>query len=632
MKKISLFLLLFIAFLSAIGKDENYPVSEIPESLKSHADAVIRSHSIEKEITSDARVATRETLVVTIFNKSAQNLGYFSEIYDKQSSVSDYSVKLYNSKGIQIYKSKKSDFTDIKAYDGMTLFDDNRKVYLNKFSNNYPYTVEISFKRIDKHTLHITPWFPVSGYNLAVQQSSYTITSSANNSIRYKEYNLKNTVTETIQKDKMIYHWELNGFNAIKWEPFMPYYEDVFPLVRIAPTTFDYDGFRGDMSTWESFGLWTYGLLHGRDIITSKTRNHLLELTKNVSSDMEKIRIVYKYLQDNTRYVNIAEGIGGWQPIEAAKVDETKYGDCKALSNYTKAMLKEVGIEAIYTRIMSQEVYKDLNLDFPSQQFNHIILCVLNHGDTVWLECTSQKNPFGFMGSSTQNRHCLLVTEQGGKIAKTPEYGQETNTQFSFTLCMVDEEGNFMVSNKTHFKGLQFENIARYFYLSPKEQSEALYKMIDLPKLSIADFHFDHTNEAIPEATMELSFKVENLGTKNSNRLFIPLNSFNSSTYIPEINKNRTYPIVIKSTGYDADTVIFDLPKTYSVEYLPEPVVIDSPFGYYQSSTKIEDNKATYIREYKWNKGTFPATEYEKLRDFFKAIAAADKAKIVLFN
>ena len=102
MKKTSLFLLLFIAFLTAIGKDEKYPVSEIPESLKSHADAIIRSHSVEKEITSDARVATRETLVVTIFNKSAQKLGYFSEIYDKQSSVSDYSVKLYNSNGFQI--------------------------------------------------------------------------------------------------------------------------------------------------------------------------------------------------------------------------------------------------------------------------------------------------------------------------------------------------------------------------------------------------------------------------------------------------------------------------------------------------------------------------------------------------
>ena len=156
--------------------------------------------------------------------------------------------------------------------------------------------------------------------------------------------------------------------------------------------------------------------------------------------------------------------------------------------------------------------------------------------------------------------------------------------------------------------------------------------MIDLPKLSIADFHFDHTNEPIPEATMELNFKVENLGTINGNRLFIPVNSFNSSMYIPEINKNRTYPIVIKSTGYDADTAVFDLPKNYSVEYLPEPVVIDSPFGYYQSSTKIEDHKAVYIREYKWNKGTFPAADYEKLRDFFKAIAAADKAKMVLIK
>lgn len=416
-----------------------YPVSAIPDNLKQHADAVIRYQEIKKEITSDSRVITEETFVVTIFNKSAQNLGYFYEIYDKLSSVNSYSVKLYNKYGNLIDKSKSSDFKDVKAYDGFTLFDDNRMIYYKSYSSDYPYTIEYNYKRIDKQTLNIGNWLPVSNYDIAVQESNYTLVTDESNPIRFKELNLPETGKVNKIKDKSIYTWSLRNFEAIQKQPFMPNSEYILPKVRIASDKFSYEGFEGNSNTWQSLGAWNWELIKDQITLPQETVLLIKNMIDTIETTREKVALLYKYLQNNTRYVSIQLGIGGYQPIDATEVDETKYGDCKGLSNYMRALLEVANIKSDYAIVRAGHHAQDMLIDFPSNQFNHAILSIPDNTDTIWLECTSQKIPFGFLGSFTDNRHCLLVTPEGGKIAKTPEYKQESNTQHSTTVCQVDD-------------------------------------------------------------------------------------------------------------------------------------------------------------------------------------------------
>ncbi len=70
------------------------------------------------------------------------------------------------------------------------------------------------------------------------------------------------------------------------------------------------------------------------------------ELTDHLTDKRQKVFALYDYLQKNTRYISVQLGIGGWQPFPADYVATKRYGDCKALSNFMVALLKEAGIKA----------------------------------------------------------------------------------------------------------------------------------------------------------------------------------------------------------------------------------------------------------------------------------------------
>jgi hypothetical protein len=375
-----------------------------------------------------------------------------------------------------------------------------------------------------------------------------------------------------------------------------------------------------------------WNLIKDRDELNENTINEIRTLTSKANSDEEKIKIAYKFLQENTRYVSIQLGIGGFQPFDPNKVDETNYGDCKALTNYMRTLLKAINIESNYVIIRAGKNSEYIDTDFVAQQMNHVILNIPNKRDTIWLECTNQRQPFGFLGSFTNDRMGLEITEQGGIMVNTPIYPTNLNSQFRTFNCIINEDCELQGNFVTSYSGLQYENVNQYLYLDKDEQKEKLYKKLDISGLTINNFKFNHGGDFIPYASLDLDLIIKNYGQKNGNRLIIPINPLNINTFIPKKIKKRKYPIKTKWTGYDSDTVAFTIPKGYKPEYLPDSVNMVSPFGEYKTKILVANDTITYIRDLKLFKGEFAASEYEEFRKFFKQIAKYDADKMVLIK
>ena len=103
----------------------------------------------------------------------------------------------------------------------------------------------------------------------------------------------------------------LKNVPAIKPEPASPPILDLVPLVFAVPEEFEYEKTRGSMRDWASYGAWQCGLLEGRARLPEALRAEVHRRTDGLATDREKIRALYDYLGESTRYVSIQLGIGG---------------------------------------------------------------------------------------------------------------------------------------------------------------------------------------------------------------------------------------------------------------------------------------------------------------------------------
>lgn len=113
------------------------------------------------------------------------------------------------------------------------------------------------------------------------------------------------------------------------------------------------------------------------------------------------------------------------KPYPASYVSANKYGDCKALSNYMKSLLEVVGIPSYLTVIEGNLCPGNIFRNFPSQQFNHVILTVPLSKDTLYLENTSNIHPFGCTGTFIQNREALLINDKNSRLIHIPAMTDE---------------------------------------------------------------------------------------------------------------------------------------------------------------------------------------------------------------
>ncbi|MFK7781236.1 DUF3857 domain-containing protein [Psychroserpens sp.] len=358
------------------------------------------------------------------------------------------------------------------------------------------------------------------------------------------------------------------------------------------------------------------------------------EITSGLNSKKDKARAIFEWVQNNINYIAFGDGYGGFIPTGAASTCETRYGDCKAMSNLLYEMLNHVDIEAYRTWIGSRnKPYSYYKVPTTSVD-DHMITTAIIENDTIFLDATDSYVPFGMPSAFIQTKEALMgIDNKNFKIIKVPI--QKANQSVSnISTNMRIENGTVKVSEKRELKGYdKVEFISDYIYKKDsKTDEEYLNTTLALGNnktnyTNITKTNFDNkSTPLILEYDLDIDSYIRNIG----NKIYINLNIDRTLSKSDIETEGRKYSKKIDYQFEKHFTTNFQIPEGYKASYIPDELSYElDEYGFKISyETKgdvITQTKSIYVKTLSVKKNDF-----ENWNLFIKRLLKAYKKSIIL--
>ena len=435
---------------------------------------------------------------LTIVNQRGDRFNYL--VLNKQPStvLKKLEVKVFDSAGVEVYSRKAKDMVKTKGFGAPYAIYDDLKTYQTECrAPSYPYTVEYEHE-LEYHTLFF--WRGTSVQErIPVDSFEYRLSVENDFVFNYEAAELLGEPEISQDKKKKSFIWR-----AVNIPPYDP--DDFAAMdrrpaeLKFVPGHFNFEQSEFSGISWKNIGTWYRDL--AADRYTADTTHSPADDSLAFRPLLKKL---YEKVLDETRYVLISIGISGWQPAKAADTRACGYGDCKGLSTLLISDIKACGIE-VYPALILTRQNGAVNPEFPEFGFNHVITAAVDGADTVWMDATCRDCPFGDIPWMDEDTYCLLVTDSGGVLVRTPASAPEENTVFNAARLRVTDDGSCELSSRVTLTGNFAAMVrSRYGYMDRDEINEFVKKLL-LPEEG-AEYTLDN-------------FEVENLGDNDAPLLF----------------------------------------------------------------------------------------------------------------
>jgi hypothetical protein len=294
-------------------------------------------------------------------------------------------------------------------------------------------------------------------------------------------------------------------------------------------------------------------------------------------------------------------------------------------------LLKTVGIKAYPAVINCGYDSEPRDPGFPVNEFNHVILCVPIDKDSVWLECTSNKTDCGFLGTFTEDKNALLLTENGGFLVPTPKSKSQENVMVTKTVIHISKEGPSVVDSHIWCTG---DLGAEYISISEAEHEDQKRIFVGgLNYKSPEKFELAHGTDSASGHLFNLDLSYEQMHDFSSGSKYF---------YRPRINNicdvslksdtGRKHEYLFEYPYDKTDSTIFILPAGYSIDNVPGKKVIDTKYGYYESEfiKKEQDHQLIAVAHLTLKNRFVAPADYMKMYNFFRDVIRNEGEKVII--
>ncbi|HEX6914591.1 MAG TPA: transglutaminase domain-containing protein, partial [Chitinophagaceae bacterium] len=364
--------MIFPVFVFA-GKDTNVVISQAKEVYEFVYNK--RSESVQ----------VKQSTTTTYYCNSFRTTLDIVEMYDDQTTIDDVSFTVDGKKP-----------KDIKpAYDYYSVdnifYSDARVCYFELPLQQKGSSTEVRFEKTITDPRYFTSIYFTEPYNVRRKEVVVIVPRWMKVELlekNFKGYNISHKSVYDASSDADVHTFVVTNAAATVSERQSPGPSYVYPhLFILTKSASPGDNSFTYFNTLKDQYAWYHSLV--KDVENDKAilKAKAQEITKGLSTDLEKVKAIFYWVQNNIRYIAFEDGLAGFRPDKAHEVLRKKYGDCKGMAHLTRELLKSLGYDARLAWIGTNHIAHDYST--PNLSVDNHMICALNfQGAMYFLDAT----------------------------------------------------------------------------------------------------------------------------------------------------------------------------------------------------------------------------------------------------
>ncbi|WP_394824306.1 DUF3857 domain-containing protein [Pendulispora albinea] len=424
--------------------------------------------------------------------------------------------------------------------------------------------------------------------------------------------------TTKVAGDQRIYQFVAKNVPAIDPEPLQPPYSELLGHVHVST-----------YKSWDDMGRWYWGLVKDQFVADEEVRRRVADVTRGLKTDREKVRAVYDFVVQKTRYVALEFGIHGYKPYRCAQIFARGFGDCKDKATLIVTMLKELGIPS--TIVVVRSGMRGGFETYPASlaPFDHAIAYVPSLD--LYLDGTAEYTGSMELPSMDRGSLAIQINEGKPKLVQLPDPPANESVGRRVLEATVNPDGTAQIDWRAEVTGVSAA-MWRQRYLAEATRKQRVqedlsgeFAGIELGSLEAANFE-----DIEAKVWIHAKAKVPQFARKEGDRLSIPVGPSDHAVRDYASLSQRRLDVRLRAQSTDESDWTVRIPAGAKIISAPTKAEGSSPFGSFRVEADVTAASAHVRTVVTLTKTRIRASEYPAFRAFCESIDRALGQRLVL--
>ncbi len=425
--------------------------------------------------------------------------------------------------------------------------------------------------------------------------------------------------SSTVSASATIYKWVMSDIPAMRSEPYTTNIRNYLSMIRFelssvmfpgrAPTPYTTSWFDIDdrLRENEYFGEFLSG--------SRQLRRDVEALEIESEGEMGKIAAALNYIHDNIRWNGRRSIYASGTPRNVLREGTGNAADVNLL---LIALLRELGLEADPVISSTRDNGIVLRVFPTMSRLNYVLAAVkLDNDELMLLDATDRFCPPGMLPTRALNGEGRMISENGARwVALETSYLSHETKDYHFS---IGENGHVTGTSR-----MEMTDYAAYFIRRDLDHEGSLDEYIeslqgDVPGKEIISLNISNEEDLDFPIIKEMQLEISEAYTHAGDLILLTPMLFEALEENPFRIAERNYPVDYTIPFRKDIRMIFDIPKGFEVDFLPEPahVSLQDHASFAYSVELNEENKIEVTYNFEILKTLFLPSEYKGLQNLY---------------